>query len=119
MVQRKVIIEKLKEIVDNKITIIADNNPLMFIFRPFIDKAANKYICKADKFLKMIEEEDGNVDIENLLGKVTDNLIVSGVKEYSGMSIGNGKIAIGIPGTDKSIVLEANDIKTFKQSLVK
>lgn len=73
----------------------------------------------ADKFLKMIEEEDGNVDIENLLGKVTDNLIVSGVKEYSGMSIGNGKIAIGIPGTDKSIVLEANDIETFKQSLVK
>lgn len=78
-----------------------------------------KHICKADKFLKMIEEEDGNVDIENLLGKVTDNLIVSGVKEYSGMSIGNGKIAIGIPGTDKSIVLEANDIETFKQSLVK
>lgn len=67
MVQRKVIIEKLKEIVDNKITIIADSNPLMFIFRPFIDKAANKYICKADK----------------------------------------------------SIVLEANDIETFKQSLVK
>lgn len=119
MVQRKIIIEKLKEIVDNKITIIADSNPLMFIFRPFIDKAANKYICKADKFLKMIEEEDGNVDIENLLGKVTDNLIVSGVKEYSGISIGNGKIAIGIPGTDKSIVLEANDIETFKQSLVK
>lgn len=24
-----------------------------------------------------------------------------------------------IPGTDKSIVLEANDIETFKQSLVK
>lgn len=44
---------------------------------------------------------------------------VIGVKEYSGMSIGNGKIAIGIPGTDKSIVLEANDIETFKQSLVK
>lgn len=44
---------------------------------------------------------------------------IAGVKEYSGMSIGNGKIAIGIPGTDKSIVLEANDIETFKQSLVK
>lgn len=67
----------------------------------------------------MIEEEDGSVDIENLLGKVTDNLIVSSVKEYAGMSIGNGKITIGIPGTDKSIVLEANDIETFKQSLVK
>lgn len=105
-------------------------NPIIMILKAILNyfRIRRNYIADAvdkippeiaDKFLKMIEEEDGNVDIENLLGKVTDNLIVSGVKEYSGMSIGNGKIAIGIPGTDKSIVLEANDIETFKQSLVK
>lgn len=55
----------------------------------------------------------------NVVVGINYERIVSGVKEYSGMSIGNGKIAIGIPGTDKSIVLEANDIETFKQSLVK
>lgn len=53
MIQRKIIIEKLKEVVDSKVTIIADSNPLMFIFRPFIDKAANKYIfAKLINFLK-------------------------------------------------------------------
>lgn len=123
MVERKVIIDKLNELVDSKITIITDTNPFLKIFKPFIDKAANNYICKIDKFLQMIEEENGLIDIENLLGKSIDNLIVSPVQEYpdmfKGVTIGNGKIRIGLPGINKDIVLDANDIETFKQSLVK
>lgn len=94
---------------------------LIMIFRPFIDKAADKSIGKVDKFLKMIQEEDGTVDIEPLLGKMTDNLIVAATKEYpdlfGGITIGNGKIKIGVPGIDKDIVLEAADIDHFKSCL--
>lgn len=96
-------------------------NALIMIFRPFIDKAADKSIGKVDKFLKMIQEEDGTVDIEPLLGKMTDNLIVAATKEYpdlfGGVTIGNGKIKIGVPGIDKDIVLEAADIDHFKSCL--
>lgn len=35
------------------------------------------------------------------------------------VTIGNGKIRIGLSGINKDIVLDANDIETFKQSLVK
>lgn len=102
---------------------IADTNPFLKIFKPFIDKAANNYICKINKFLQMIEEENGLIDIETLLGKSIDNFIVSPVQEYpdmfKGVTIGNGKIRIGLPGINKDIVLDANDIETFKQSLVK
>lgn len=94
---------------------------LIMIFRPFIGKAADKSIGKVDKFLKMIQEEDGTVDIEPLLGKMTDNLIVAATKEYpdlfGGITIGNGKIKIGVPGIDKDIVLEAADIDHFKSCL--
>lgn len=73
--------------------------------------------------LAMIEEENGLIDIETLLGKSIDNLIVSPVQEYpdmfKGVTIDNGKIRIGLPGINKDIVLDANDIETFKQSLVK
>lgn len=55
--------------------------------------------------------------------KGVDNLIVSPVQEYpdilKGVTIGNGKIRIGLSGINKDIVLDANDIETFKQSLVK
>lgn len=99
----------------------ATQNALIMIFRPFVDKAADKSIGKVDKFLKMIQEEDGTVDIEPLLGKMTDNLIVAATKEYpdlfGGVTIGNGKIKIGIPGIDKDIVLEAADIDHFKSCL--
>ena len=56
-----------------------------------------------------------------LLGKMTDNLIVAATKEYpdlfGGITIGNGKIKIGVPGIDKDIVLEAADIDHFKSCL--
>lgn len=65
--------------------------------------------------------EDDTIDIEPLLGKMTDNLIVAATKEYpdlfGGVTIGNGKIKIGIPGIDKDIVLEAADIDHFKSCL--
>ena len=67
------------------------------------------------------EYRDDVVVIEPLLGKMTDNLIVAATKEYpdlfGGVTIGNGKIKIGIPGIDKDIVLEAADIDHFKSCL--
>lgn len=49
------------------------------------------------------------------------NLIVAATKEYpdlfGGITIGNGKIKIGVPGIDKDIVLEAADIDHFKSCL--
>ena len=54
MVERKVIIDKLNDLVGSKIDIITDTNPFLKIFKPFIDKAADNYICKIDKFLQMI-----------------------------------------------------------------
>lgn len=121
MIQREVIVNKLIEFYTGKVDELANQNALIMIFRPFIDKAADKNIGKVDKFLKMIQEEDGTVDIEPLLGKMTDNLIVAATKEYpdlfGGITIGNGKIKIGVPGIDKDIVLEAADIDHFKSCL--
>ena len=66
-------------------------------------------------------EDRQTIDIEPLLGKMTDNLIVAATKEYpdlfGGITIGNGKIKIGVPGIDKDIVLEAADIDHFKSCL--
>lgn len=121
MIQREVIVNRLIEFYTGKVDELANQNALIMIFRPFIDKAVDKSIGKVDKFLKMIQEEDGTVDIEPLLGKMTDNLIVAATKEYpdlfGGVTIGNGKIKIGIPGIDKDIVLEAADIDHFKSCL--
>lgn len=60
-------------------------------------------------------------DVDITPNILTDNLIVAATKEYpdlfGGVTIGNGKIKIGIPGIDKDIVLEAADIDHFKSCL--
>lgn len=109
-------------------------NPIIMILKAILNRFRFRrdYIANAvdkippeikDALVAMIEEENGLIDIETLLGKSIDNLIVSPVQEYpdifKGVTIGNGKIRIGLPGINKDIVLDANDIETFKQSLVK
>lgn len=42
------------EFYTGKVDELANQNALIMIFRPFIDKAADKSIGKVDKFLKMI-----------------------------------------------------------------
>lgn len=61
------------------------------------------------------------VDKENGKGYVEMEKVHRDKKEYpdlfGGVTIGNGKIKIGVPGIDKDIVLEAADIDHFKSCL--
>lgn len=121
MVERKFIINNLKNIVDTKIVEITSNDALGLIIRPLINAAANKYICKVDTLLKFIEDDkNGMIDIKSILNEMINNLITAKAKEYpnisKGLVIGDGKIKMDIPIFDKSIVLDAKDIEEFKNS---
>lgn len=121
MVERKFIINNLKNIVDTKIVEITSNDALGLIIRPLINAAANKYICKVDTLLKFIEDDKtGMIDIKSILNEMINNLITAKAKEYpnisKGLVIGDGKIKMDIPIFDKSIVLDAKDIEEFKNS---
>lgn len=121
MVERKFIINNLKNIVDTKIVEMTSNDVLGLIIRPFINAAANKYICKVDTFLKFIEDDKtGMIDIKSILNEMMNNLITAKAKEYpnisKGLVIGDGKIKMDIPIFDKSIVLDTKDIEEFKNS---
>ena len=121
MVERKFIINNLKNIVDTKIVEMTSNDALGLIIRPLINAAANKYICKVDTFLKFIEDDKtGMIDIKSILNEMMNNLITAKAKEYpnisKGLVIGDGKIKMDIPMFNKSIVLDTKDIEEFKNS---
>lgn len=123
MVERKVIIEKIVTFAENKISQMSANNPMILLARPIIAKAVNKQVAKLDGILKMIQEEDGTVDVEGIMNDVIDNLLVAKVKQYpdafGGLEIGNGSIKVGIPFINKSVVFDTNDIEEFKNSIIK
>ena len=121
MVERKFIINNLKNIVNTKIVEMTSNDALGLIIRPFINAAANKYICKVDTFLKFIEDDKtGMIDIKSILNEMMNNLITAKAKEYpnisKGLVIGDGKIKMDIPLFVFLIVLDTKDIEEFKNS---
>lgn len=121
--ERNLIIEKTHNFINEKITEIATNNSLINIARPIINRMVNNIVHKGDNFLKLLEDENGNIDIDTIIKEITDSLIVSTVNYYpdlfGGIEIGAGKISMHIPIIDKRLVIDSNDIKAFRQYLAK
>lgn len=124
MVSREVVINKIVEFANNKLAELSSGNPLTFIFiKPVVVRAINNNIYKLDSLLKMVQDKDGNIDVEGILSEMVDNLITAKTKTYAdvlgGIELGNGTIKFNIPWSDKAIILDHNDIESFKQTLIK
>lgn len=116
------IINTVVTFVNNKVTDLSTQNPLINIFRPVIARAVNNNLNKLNVVLKLIQDADGNIDIENILSEMIDNLVVSKIQKYpdilGGVTIGEGHIKIGLPLINKAIMLDSDDIEEFKEKLI-
>lgn len=117
------IIKGITDFVNQKLAELSTQNPIINIFRPVIARGVNNNLGRLDSVLKLIQDADGNVDVENILGEMVDNLVVSKVQKYpdvlNGVEIGEGHIKIGLPIINKSIILDSADIEEFKSQLIK
>lgn len=122
MIERKVIIDKLISFVDTKLSEMSSNNPFVLIIRPIISRAVNNNVEKIDSVLRLVQDKNGMIDIENILSEMIDNLIVAQTKKYpnifGGIELGNGNIKVNIPFLDKAIIFDSDDIEAFKQNLI-
>lgn len=118
MVNKEIIINKLIEFFNNKLTVLSGDSQLVNVFiRPFVSRMINNNISKVDKVLSLIANEDGMIDADGILNDVVDNLISSPVKDEHGLIIGDGAVEIKIPFMNKAIRLDKEDIEEFKQNL--
>lgn len=78
MVNKEIIINKLIEFFNNKLTVLSSDSQLVNVFvRPFVARIINNNISKIDKALSLIANEDGMIDADGILNDVVDNLISS------------------------------------------
>lgn len=76
MVNKEIIINKLIEFFNNKLTVLSSDSQLINVFvRPFVARIINNNISKIDKALSLIANEDGMIDADGILNDVVDNLI--------------------------------------------
>lgn len=121
MIKREIIIDKVVQFANNKLSEMSSSNPFVLFIRPVVARVINNNIGKLDSVLKLVQDSDGNVDIEGILSEMVDNLAVAQIKKYpnvlNGVELGNGSIKVNLPFFDKAIVFDTDDIESFKKSL--
>lgn len=113
--KREHIISGMKDYVSHKLSEMSANNSIILFARPIFDRIACNAINKVDSVLKLIVDENGEIDIVAIGDEMINNLITAKSREYNdiidGLVIGDGKIYIPINFINKKIVLTHEDIK--------
>ena len=113
--KREHIISDMKDYVSHKLSEMSANNSIILFARPIFDRISYNAINKVDSVLKLIVDENGEIDIVAIGDEMINNLITAKSREYNDiideLVIGDGKICIPINFINKKIILTHEDIK--------
>lgn len=116
------LIEKLQYFVEIQLSNMAKTNPVISFFKPIASRVLKKKLSSITNVLDIIADESGNIDIENIISEMTVSLMNTqpfhiNVPTLGDVLIGGGRIEMGIPFTDKSIVLSEGDLVELREIL--
>lgn len=122
MMNKIQLIEKLQYFIIVQLDNMAKTNPVISFFKPIASRALKKKLLSITGSLDLIADENGNIDAEGIVSEMTTSLINTQpfkimVPVLGELIIGNGRIEMGIPFTDKSIVLGKDDLIELKEIL--
>ena len=112
-------IEVLKIFLNRQINSLALTNPILSFSKPLITRVINNNIHKANGFLSMLADENGNIDVQSLVPEMIQSVMTTRPFVYhteflGDLDIGGGFIKLNIPLTNSQIVLGKNDLDVLK-----
>lgn len=118
-----IIMGNLHTFINNKLTSLAQENPILALIQPLASRAIDNNLYKVETLLKQISDKDGLVDIDGILSEMTDNIMkTKPFKLNTGLlgelEIGAGKIKMDIPMMNKSLILNQSDLLELKNMLI-
>lgn len=124
MINIQQLTNNLKSYITSQLNIMSNNTPIIGFMKPLIIRAIDKNIDKVTNTIKLISDNEGNIDIETILSEMIQNVINTQPFVYKApfigdVEIGNGNIKLNLPLTDKRIVLNQQDLQLFKEALIK
>lgn len=107
-----------------KLSSIAANDPIVSFLSPIISRILTNNINKFEGFIQLLADNEGNIDIENILSEMTTSLVNTNpftipVPVIDELVIGNGCIKMGIPFTHRHLVFNQQDIEELKEVLTR
>lgn len=123
MIAKDKLIIKLKHYIINQIVRTSKNNPMIAFTKPLLIRVINKNFNKIDDYLNLISDDNGNIDIENILSEMMDSITHTDTFNINtpiigNIEIGNSQIKINIPFTDKRLIFNTQDLQELKQVLL-
>jgi hypothetical protein len=113
-------IDKLKIFLNKQINSLALTNPVISFSKPIIIRIVNNNIHKANGFLSMLADENGEIDVQSLIPEMIQSVMTTRPFVYhteflGDLEIGGGFIKMNIPLTNNQIVLGKTDLDVLKE----
>lgn len=113
----------LKSYLLQQIDSIALDTPIIGFIKPLLLRVINKNFNKIQDYAKLISDENGNIDIENILPEMiqsvsNSNPFTFNVPMLGDIEIGGGFIKLNIPFTPKQLVFNTQDLQNLKDILI-
>jgi hypothetical protein len=115
--------DNLKSYIALQLDNMSMSNPMVGFMKPLITRALDKNFGKVRKALDLIADNEGNVDIENILAEMMQNVMNTkpftfNTSVIGDIEVGGGHIKLNVPLTNKRLVLGMADLETFKEMLI-
>lgn len=122
MMNKIQLIECLQQFIDTQLGTMSRTNPVVSFFKPIASRVLKKKVGSITGMLDLIADENGNIDAEAIVSEMTSSLMNTqpfrlNIPTLGDLIIGGGRIEMGIPFTDKSIVLSEKDLTELKSIL--
>ena len=115
--------DNLRAYVATQLDTMSKNTPMIGFMKPLITRALDKNFSKVTKALDLIANDEGKIDIENILTEMMENVMNTNPFTFKtsfigDVEIGGGQIKFNLPLTNKRLVLDMTDLESFKEMLI-
>ena len=115
--------DNLRAYVATQLDTMSKNTPMIGFMKPLITRALDKNFSKVTKALNLIANDEGKIDIENILTEMMENVMNTNPFTFKtsfigDVEIGSGQIKFNLPLTNKRLVLDITDLEAFKEMLI-
>lgn len=115
--------DNIKTYISLQIDTLSNNNPMLSFTKPLITRVVDNNISKINKTLSLIADNEGNIDVENILTEMIESVMKTQPFTFNtsfigDIEIGGGHIKLNVPFTNKRLVLGMADLETFKEMLI-
>lgn len=122
MMDKSTVIERLKLFIDSRLESMSGSNPVISLVRPVVSRILKRKISDISSLLELLADENGMIDIKSIMGEMVESVMNTSpftvnVPVLGDIRIGGGRIEVGIPYTDKIVILGQNDLEGLRDML--